>query len=206
MTGVVEAGVVLGLISSSVDIYKTCYEIYQVAQDLDGLTPEFKNVADLIPLMLMSLESAQHNIGTQCPPSEVVQVSENCKAHALEVKNTFDKILPSTGDTKTARFTKALNLKWKSRDVRKTMEMAFRDIDLLANHRVLCDSEAIKEVKEAIQQLADMKANEAQGVTVNHGNIMNARDSARIDARSFNASDQARQYSAETMHFGKDSG
>ncbi|KIW86725.1 uncharacterized protein Z519_12638 [Cladophialophora bantiana CBS 173.52] len=54
MSGIGEASLVVGLISSIIAIYEGTHEIYEAASDVEGLPRKFQLVADQIPLVLLA--------------------------------------------------------------------------------------------------------------------------------------------------------
>jgi uncharacterized protein (UPF0276 family) len=84
MSGVGEAALVLGLISSSVSISLAAYEIYEAANGAHGLPKKLKAAADQIPIILHALGLAEENAENveEGTLKEVKPILERCKSNA----------------------------------------------------------------------------------------------------------------------------
>jgi hypothetical protein len=60
MSGIGEASVVLGPISSTIAIFEAAQEIYEAASDVTGLPRKFRMTAEQIPLVHNALRLAEH--------------------------------------------------------------------------------------------------------------------------------------------------
>lgn len=54
-----EAGLVLGLISSTIAVIATCKDLFEAAHDAQGLPEAFRTVSDNLPLALDILRAAE---------------------------------------------------------------------------------------------------------------------------------------------------
>ncbi|OQU98756.1 Tetratricopeptide repeat-containing protein [Cladophialophora immunda] len=164
MSGVAEASLVLGLISSIIAIYEGAHEIYEAASDVKGLPRKFQLAAEQIPLVLHALGLAEQNIKGNAVSPDALQsakpILERCKESAAEVKDIFDKTIPSKDASRTERYKKAVGIKLKSKKVKESMEEVVKNMELLVQHQVFQDAETLKYIQDAVEQLSHLPDDE----------------------------------------------
>lgn len=208
-----EAALVLGLASSALACFEAAYQVYSAAHDAKGLTQSFRVTADQIPLVLHTLRLVEQSIKTDTISEEALKsakpVLERCKENASSLKAAFDKALPASDASRVDRYKKAAEMKWKSGEVKKSMELVMGDLDLLAQHQIFRDAGALEDIKAAIDQLAQVGDEEESARSVHHGsgNINNYSGSGNQENHRYEISGGSGSfYKADSMSFGKQTG
>ena len=206
MSGIGEASLVLGLISSTIAIFEAAQEIYEAAGDAAGLPKKFRVAAEQIPLVHNALSLAEHNINGQNVTENALQsakpVLERCKENAARVKDIFDNTIPTKNAPRAERLKKAVGIKLKSNKVKEHMEEIFKSMELLAQNQVFQDTEALNDIKEAIKQLNNIPDEEEQGRFVHSGTGAQYNQTGPGTQNIVSGN----QYHAETQNFGRDQG
>jgi hypothetical protein len=205
MSGIGEASLVLGLISSTIAIFEAAQEIYEAATDAAGLPKKFRVAAEQIPLVYNALSLAEQNINAKNVTRDTLlsakPVLERCKENASSVKDIFDKTIPAKNASRADRLSKAVGIKMKSSKVKEHMEEICKSIELLAQHQVFQDADALKDIKEAIEQLNNVPDEEEQPHFVHSGaGAMNVNTGGGT-LKSYNNSGAGSQYNAESQVF-----
>lgn len=134
--GIGEVSLVLGLILSIIAIYEGAYEIYEAASDAKSLTQKFQLTAEQIPLVLHTLSLTEQNIQARAVSPDVLQnamtILERYKEATTEVKDIFDRTIPTKDASRTQRLKKAVGIKLKSNKVKERMEEVVKNMELLA--------------------------------------------------------------------------
>jgi N-terminal domain on NACHT_NTPase and P-loop NTPases len=91
MTGVVEAGTVIGLISSVISIIEATKTVYDAANDAQGQPEVFRQVASRLPLVHEILHSARERAQTldQSRQDALRPILSSCKAKAEILEKIF---------------------------------------------------------------------------------------------------------------------
>ena len=202
-----EAGLVLGLISSTIAIFEAADEIYDAAHDAKGLPKKFRAAADEIPLVLHSLSLAQDNLQTGTVSKDAIKsakpILESCKASAESLKDIFDQTMPSEGGSRTERYKKAAAMKVKGSKVTECVQQVAKNMELLAQHQVFQDAQTIEDIRAAIEELDNVDHEEGQSQsTYGSGDIINQSGSGTFNKRTYHSSDKSKMYAADTMHVG----
>lgn len=201
-----EAGLVLGLISSTIAIIEAAHEIYDAADDAQGLPKKFRTAAEQIPLVCHTLTLAEQNIRAQKVDGRAMQnampVLERCQETAARVKEIFDKTIPGPDASRAERLKKAVGLKMKSKKVVEDMQELVKSIELLAQHQMFQDTAVLQEIQEAIEQLGNLPDEEDTSQFVHFGaGALNANLGSGRQQNNTN-SGSGIQYIGETQHFG----
>lgn len=209
-SGIGEASLVLGLISSTIAMFEAALEIYEAASDTGGLPKKLRIAAEQIPLVYHVLILAKQNINAKNVTEEALQkakpVLERCEKSTASVKDIFDKTIPTKDASRVERLRKALGVKMKSNKVKEHMEEIFKSMELLAQNQVFLDAEALKDIKEAIEQLSNLPDEEEQPQFVHSGaDAINANTGAGTQ-KNYNNAGPGKQYNAEKQVFGGDQG
>ena len=210
MSGIGEASLVLGLVSSTIAIFEAAQEIYEAASDTSGLPKKLRTAAEQIPLVHNALSLAKQNINAKSVTEEALQsakpVLQQCEKSAASVKNIFDKTIPAKDAPRAERIRKAVGLKMKSNKAKEYMEEIFKSMELLAQNQVFQDAEALEDIKAAIEQLTNVTDEEEQPQFVHSGaGAINANTGGGTQ-ENYNNSGPGIQYNAEKQFFGRDQG
>ncbi|KAK5460822.1 hypothetical protein LTS15_002885 [Exophiala xenobiotica] len=173
MSGVGEASLVLGLISSIIAIYEGAHEIYEASSDVTGLPRKFQLAAEQIPLVLHVLGLAERNIQANHVNLDALYstmpILERCKENAITLKDIFDKTIPSKDASRTERYKKAIGIKLKSTKMKECMEEVVKSMEILAQNQVFQDADVLKDIKDAIDQLSHVTDEEPSAQFVHSG-------------------------------------
>ena len=206
-----EAGLVLGLISSTLTIFEVAQAIYEAASDTSGLPKKLRVVAEQIPLVYNALGLAEQNLQAKNVTQEAVYsakpVLEQCKNSAAIVKDIFDQVIPAKDASRAERLRKAMGLKMKSNKAKEHMEQVFKSMDLLAQKQVFQDAETLEEIKAAMEQLTSISDEEdrSPGFVHSGAGAINA-NTGEGTQKNYNNSGPGNIYNAEKQYFGRDQG
>lgn len=208
-----EAALVLGLASSALACFEAAYQVYTAAHDAKGLTKSFRVIADQIPLVLHTLHLIEQSIKVDTVSEEALRTSkpvlERCKENARSLKAAFEKALPPKDASRADRYKKAVEMKWKGGEVKKSMELVMQDLDLLAQHQIFQDAGALEDIRTAIDELAQVSDEEESSRSVHYGsgNINNYTGSGNQENHRYEISGGAGSfYKADNISFGKQAG
>ena len=175
-----------------------------------GLPKKFSLAAEQIPLVLHALSLAEQNIKTKTVSQDALQsampVLERCKESAASVKEIFDQTIPHKDASRTERYKKAVGIKLKSKQVKEYMEEVVKNMELLAQNQVFQDAEALKDIKEAIDQLSNMPDEEEAPRFVHSGSGAINANTGSGTMTNYNSSGSGKMYNAQTKSFGGDQG
>lgn len=206
MSGVGEASLVLGLISSTIAIIEAAREIYDAVGDPRGLPEKFRAAADQIHLVTDTLKLAEQNILAQKVDGQAVRnampVLERCKEIAVRIKEIFDKNIPGSDASPAERLSKAVGLKMKSKKVVEDIEELFKSMALLAQHQVFQNTAVLQKIQEASERLSNLPDDEDTSQFVHFGaGPLNVNWGPGRQQNNTN-SGSGTQYIGETQHFG----
>lgn len=210
MTGVGEASLALGLISSVITIFEAAHEIYEAANDTQGLPKKFRVAAEQIPLVYHALSLAEQNIRAQKVNEQALRsakpVLEACKDSATRVKDIFDKTIPAPNASRADRLKKAVGLRLKSNKVKEDMERVVKNMALLAQHQVFQDAAALEDIKAAVEQLGSLPDQEDQPQFMHSGAGAINANTGSGQQYNYSTSGSGHQYNAAQQYFGRDQG
>lgn len=135
MSGVGEAALVTGLISSLITIVENAKSVWEAAKDEQGLPKNFKNSALRLPLVLKLLTDAKQfilNSNDESLTSAFKPVLEDCKTNATQLQILFDKVVPEADASRLDRYTKAARTIGKRGRVETIIKDVLSDLQLLA--------------------------------------------------------------------------
>ncbi|KAH8587988.1 WD40-repeat-containing domain protein [Bisporella sp. PMI_857] len=110
MSGIGEASLALGIISSIISIVDATKQVYEAVEDEVGLPANFKKSATKLPLILKLLEDAERYIDSTTDKSikaAFTPTLEDCKVQATHLQQLFEKVMPKEGDSRRDRYVKA---------------------------------------------------------------------------------------------------
>ena len=212
MSGIGEASLVLGLVSSIIAIFEAAHDIYEAASDVSGLPKKLRLAAEQIPLVHNALSLAKQNINTQNVTEGALEsikpVLEKCEKSASSIKDIFEKIIPARDASRAERLKKAVEVNIKSSKVKEYMEEIFKSLQLLAQNQVLPNTETLEEIKAAIEQLTNTNKSdrEEQSQFAHSGTgPLNANTGGGVQ-EIYSNSGPGTQYNAQNQYFGRDQG
>ncbi|KAH8758068.1 Pfs, NACHT and WD domain protein [Hyaloscypha sp. PMI_1271] len=135
MSGVGEAGLVLGIISSIISIIDATKQLYEAAKDEAGLPTNFKKSATKLPLIAKLLEDTERYINNSADESikaAFIPTLEDCKVQATLLEELFEKVMPEEGDSRWDRYAKAARTIGKGGRVESLMKGILDNLQLLA--------------------------------------------------------------------------
>jgi hypothetical protein len=178
-----------------------------------GLPKSFRVIAGQIPLVLHTLHLIEQSIKVDTVSEEAIKITkpvlERCNENASSLKAAFDKALPAKDASRTDRYKKAAEMRWKSGEVKKSMELVMGDLDLLAQHQIFQDAGALEDIKTAVEELAQVSGEEESDRSVHHGsgNINNFSGSGNQENHRYEISGGSGSfYKADSIGFGKQAG
>ncbi|KFY83571.1 hypothetical protein V498_07967, partial [Pseudogymnoascus sp. VKM F-4517 (FW-2822)] len=135
MSGVGEAGLVLGIISAIISIIDTTKQVYDAVKDEAGLPTNFKKSATKLPLISKLLEDAEryvNNAANESIKAAFTPTLEDCKVQATHLQELFQKVMPEEGDSRWDRYGKAARTIGKGGRVESLVGGILDDLQLLA--------------------------------------------------------------------------
>jgi alkaline phosphatase len=137
MSGLGEAGIVIGLISGIVAIVNTTKKIYDAANDAEGLPGAFREVAAKLPVVIDILDNAKacmHRPEMDANTCKAMkEIFESCTVKAKQLEDIFQKVVPKDGEQRLVRYWKAARTVGKGGRVEHLMEAILKSLDLLGN-------------------------------------------------------------------------
>lgn len=134
MSGVGEASLVLGIISSILSIIDATNKFYQAVEDEAGLPANFKKSAAKLPTISKLLEDAERYVkaADESVEAAFTPTLEDCKVQAAQLKELFEKVMPHGGDSRWDRYVKAAPTIGKGGRVETLIRGILDDLQLLA--------------------------------------------------------------------------
>ncbi|KAH8797868.1 hypothetical protein F5884DRAFT_825522 [Xylogone sp. PMI_703] len=134
MSGVGEASLVLGIISSIISIVDATKQVYEAVEDEAGLPTNFKKSATKLPLISKLLEDAEryvNNVADESVKAAFTPTLEDCKVQATHLQELFEKVMPEEGDSRWERYVKAARTIGKGGRVESLVGRILDDLQLL---------------------------------------------------------------------------
>jgi hypothetical protein len=172
-----EAGLVLGLISSTITVITTCRDLYDAAYDTEGLPEAFRKVSENIPLVLDILraveklqEKAKEDFQTSNDAAEkqgiedtskaVGPVIQGCKTSAETLETIFKKVLPGEKASLMQRYKSAARTAKPGRKqkVEDLMKDILGKLQLLDSREAYKAAISVSKIEAAINELTDMQS------------------------------------------------
>jgi len=160
MSGVGEAALALGLISSIITIIDTAKKIYEAANDANGLPKAFNDVAAKLPLVTLLLEEAEaYTQRTDVDPkvcSAFSSILVSCRKNANDLQEIFQKVVPKGGAPRWVRYQTAARRLGKGRQVEDLIADILDSLNLMSN--VHSFPEAMqRELARSLEEVLEMK-------------------------------------------------
>ncbi|TGO31373.1 hypothetical protein BPAE_0001g00010 [Botrytis paeoniae] len=166
MSGVGEASLVLGIISSIIAIIDATKQIYDAVEDEGGLPENFKKSSAKLPLISNLLRDAERYVNdmtNEIDKAAFLLTLKDCKSQAVQLNDLFVKVIPKEGSSRTDRYVKAARTIGKGGRVESLMRgildslhlltMKFPEITKPGDKKLL--AEAIAEVLKMEPSLPD---------------------------------------------------
>lgn len=134
MSGVGEASLALGMISSIIAIIDATNQVYEAVKDESGLPTNFKKSATRLPTISKLLDDAERYLlaADESIKAAFTPTLEDCKVQATHLQELFEKVLPEEGDSRWDRYIKAARTIGKGGRVENLMKGILYDLQLLA--------------------------------------------------------------------------
>ncbi|KAF7919155.1 uncharacterized protein EAE98_009475 [Botrytis deweyae] len=166
MSGIGEASLVLGIISSIISIIETTKQVYDAIEDEAGLPKNFKKSATKLPLISQLLEDAERYFNTAT--DELIKAAftptlENCEIQAIQLQaiqlqELFEKVMPKGSDSRWDRYVKAARTIGKKGRVESLIGGILDDLQLLATRfPQVITSRGKEKLENAIEEVAKME-------------------------------------------------
>jgi hypothetical protein len=210
MSGVGEASLVLGLVSSIIAIIEAVSEIYDAYDNVQGLPKQVRDAAEKIPLIHHTLSLAETNIQAKGISEDALRsakpILEQCKKDVEGFQAISKKCLPANDATRTERMQKAMQMKMKASTLKDYMASLVTNLALLADCQIFQDTATLQDIKAAVDQLntADDELNSVQ-VTHHGSGSVNALTGPGHQENN-NNSGSGNFYKGEHQYFGSTSG
>lgn len=160
MTGVVEAGTVVGLISGVISIIGATKTVYDAAKDAKGQLEAFRQVAARLPLVSDFLRYTEERTQMLDEPARdgLRPILKSCKAKAEDLQKLYLEVIRNDDDKWYNRYKKAIHTSGKGDKVECSMGGILKDIQVLACERLtgIATNAQIKELQEAIKEMNEM--------------------------------------------------
>ncbi|KAK6605152.1 TPR domain-containing protein [Botrytis cinerea] len=160
MSGVGEASLVLGIISSIIAIIDATKQIYDAVEDEGGLPENFKKSSAKLPLISNLLRDAERYVDdmtNEVDKSAFLLTLKDCKFQASQLKKLFEKVIPEEGASRMDRYIKAVRTIGKDSQVESLMKGILYDLQLLATSFPVKPSNEYQ-LAQAIEEVSKMKS------------------------------------------------
>jgi len=161
MSGVGEASLVLGVISSIITVVDATKQIYEAVEDELGLPTNFKKSATKLPLISKLLEDAERYVNNAADHSikaAFIPTLEDCKVQATQLQELFEKFMPEKGDSRWDRYVKAARAIGKGGRVESLVGGILGGLQLLATRfPEVTTSRGKEQLAETIEEVTRME-------------------------------------------------
>ena len=102
MSGIGEASLVLGMISSIITIIDATNQVYEAVKDESGLPKNFKKSATKLPTISKLLDDAERYLkeADESIKAAFTPILEDCKVQATYLQELFEKVMPEESDSR----------------------------------------------------------------------------------------------------------
>ncbi|KFY88696.1 hypothetical protein V500_06177 [Pseudogymnoascus sp. VKM F-4518 (FW-2643)] len=166
MSGVGEAGLVLGIISGIISIIDATKQVYDAVEDEAGLPTNFKKSATKLPLISKLLDDADKYVNSvdESTKATFVPTLESCKDRATQLQELFEKVIPKDGDSRWDRYSKAALSIGKGGRVESLLGGILKDLQLLATRfPEVTTLRGKDDLAKAIEEVAKMEPSLPEG-------------------------------------------
>jgi hypothetical protein len=167
MTGVGEASLVLGIISSIISIIDATKQVYEAVEDEGGLPKNFKKSATKLPLISKLLEDAEKYVETVADEAKKIAFKptlEHCQLQATHLQELFTKVMPDEDDSRLDRYVKAARTIGKGGCVEELVRGILDDLQLMAiNFPEVTTLRSKEQLAKAIEEVSKMESSLPNG-------------------------------------------
>ncbi|KFY82785.1 hypothetical protein V498_08453 [Pseudogymnoascus sp. VKM F-4517 (FW-2822)] len=160
MSGVGEAGLVLGIISAIISIIDVTKQVYEAVDDEAGLPTNFKKSATKLPLISKLLEDAEryvNNVADESIQAAFTPTLKACKVQATHLQELFKTVMPEEGDSRWDRYGKAARTIGKGGRVESLVGGILDNLQLLATRfPEVTTPRGIDQLAKAIKEVTEM--------------------------------------------------
>lgn len=162
MSVVGEIGVIIGLITGTIEIVKNTKSLYSAFKDAKGQPKEFRSIAAKFPLVLEILRNAEDEAQrTQLDDGARNEAESNikaCKEKAEALNKIFRAVLREDDDNWLERYKKAVVGLSKGKRAEELMKEIMEHIELVTCDKLMgtATRAQIEKLQEAIQEMLDM--------------------------------------------------
>jgi len=132
---------VIGLISGTIAIINAVTKVYDAVTDASGLPEAFRDVAQRLPLIKDTLQTALAHLNTSSRDNRFYQammpVVDGCKDKATRLEKIFLKVIPQADSPRSERYVLAVRTLGKGSRVESLMKGMLEDLQLLAGNRMM---------------------------------------------------------------------
>ncbi|OCL03965.1 hypothetical protein AOQ84DRAFT_226702 [Glonium stellatum] len=156
-----EAGLITRLISGIISIVDATRRVYDVTKDKEGLPQAFREVAQRLPLVYDTLQTAKTRIEGSHLDNETSKaigpIVEACGGKVKKLNKLFQEVIPQEDDSRANRYFKAVHILGKGSQVEALMKGILQDLQLLtSNYEMKTSTE--HQVKELVKAIAEVSA------------------------------------------------
>lgn len=161
MSGVGEASLVLGIISSIISIIDATTQVYEAVEDEVGLPKNFKKSATKLPLISKILGGAEmyvNNMVDENTKVAFIPTLEDCKVQATQLQELFVKVMPEEGDSRWDRYVKAARTIGKGGRVETLVGGVLDDLQLLPTRfPEVATARGKEQLVKAVEEVSSME-------------------------------------------------
>ena len=161
MSGLGEAGLVLGIISAIISIIDATKKVYEAVEDEAGLPTNLKKSATKLPLISKLLEYAEEYVNNEADESikaAFTPTLEDCKVQAIHLQELFEKVMPEEDDSRWDRYVKAARTIGKGGRVESLVGGILDGLQLLATRfPKVMKPRGKEELAKAIEEMTGME-------------------------------------------------
>ena len=132
---------VIGLISGIIAIIDAVTKVYGAVTDASGLPGAFRDVAQRLPLVQDTLETALVHLNNSGPDDPFYQaimpIVNGCKDNATRLEEIFLKVIPQSDAPRPHGYVLAVRTLGKGGRVESLMKGILEDLQLLSGNRVM---------------------------------------------------------------------
>lgn len=166
MSGIAEASLALGIISSIISIVTAAKNIYDAAKDKNGLPKAFHHVAAKLPIVVVILKQAS-DYARRAEVDENTRdafqgILSRCETSAKELQVIFEKSIPKEGASRFDRSVTAARTIRKGSRVEDLIAEILKEIALLLASSSFASQNLLQRFDEELEKvsLADSHASE----------------------------------------------
>lgn len=166
MSGIAEASLALGIISSIISIVTAAKNIYDAGKDKSGLPKAFHHVAAKLPIVIVILKQARdyaRRAEVDKNTRDAFQgILSRCETSAKELQAIFEKSIPKEGASRFDRSVTAARTVRKGSRVEDLIEEILKEVALLLASSSFASQNLLQKFDEELEKvsLADAHTSE----------------------------------------------